>query len=86
MVRQVLGALERSGVLGQAGDIYQRIGQPELALQTYRRGHHYAKAIELARTVYPGGKTNAMLFPIDGNSLPISLEQKGGFKKASENI
>ena len=63
-VRQVILALERSGMLAQSGELYQKIGQLDRSLECYRRGHHYAKAIELARASFPAGKFLWITFPI----------------------
>ena len=54
-VHEVISALQTSGLLLLVGDIYQRIGKTERAMEAYRKGHAYARAIELARVSFPAG-------------------------------
>ena len=54
-VHEVISALQRSGLLLPVGEIYQRTGKTDRAMEAYRKGHAYAKAIELARLSFPAG-------------------------------
>ena len=54
-VHEVVTALQHSGMLVVVGDIYQRTGRTDRAMESYRKGHAYAKAIELARLSFPAG-------------------------------
>lgn len=56
-VLQVVMALQRCSLLVQAGEVFQATGKIEKALEMYRKGHAYAKAIELARRSFPGQVT-----------------------------
>jgi len=56
-VHEVTSALQRSGLLLLLGDIYQRTGKIDHAMESYRKGHAYARAIELARISFPAGCT-----------------------------
>lgn len=38
-----------------AGDLYEAIEKPSKALQCYRKGHVYIKAVELAKFSSPKG-------------------------------
>ena len=57
-VLQVVMALQRCSLLVQAGEVYQATGKIDKALEMYRKGHAYAKAIELARRSFPGQVTD----------------------------
>ena len=56
-VHQVVTALQRCSMFVQAGEVYQATGKPDRALELYRKGHSYAKAIDLARHSFPGEVT-----------------------------
>ena len=55
LVSQVSTALHRSELFEQAGQLYERLNQPQKALDCYRRGHAYARAVELSRQISPSG-------------------------------
>ena len=56
-VHQVVTALQRCGMYVQAGEVYQATGKHDKALELYRKGHAFAKAIDLARQSFPGDVT-----------------------------
>ena len=56
-VHQVVTALQRCNMFVQVGEVYQMTGKPDRALEFYRKGHSYAKAIDLARQSFPGEVT-----------------------------
>lgn len=56
-VHQVVTALQRCGMHVQAGEVYQATGKQDKALELYRKGHAFAKAIDLARHSFPGEVT-----------------------------
>lgn len=53
-VHQVVTALQRCNMYVQVGEVYQATGKADRALEFYRKGHSYAKAIDLARHSFPG--------------------------------
>lgn len=58
MVHQVVTALQRCSMYVQAGEVYQATNKPDRALELYRKGHAFAKAIDLARHSFPGEVTS----------------------------
>ena len=58
VVHQVIAALQRSHLFVQAGEVYQATDKPERALECYKKGHAFAKAIDLARIHFPGEVTS----------------------------
>jgi intraflagellar transport protein 172 len=52
-VGRVTAALLKGEFFEQAGELYERVGQPAAALDCYRRGEIFAKAVELARHYLP---------------------------------
>ena len=58
LVYEVVAALQQCNMSVQVGEMYQATGQPDKALQAYRKGHAYAKAIDLARTAFPAEVTS----------------------------
>ena len=56
-VHQVVTALQRCSMYVQAGEVYQATNKPDKALELYRKGHAYSKAIDLARRSFPGEVT-----------------------------
>lgn len=55
VVARVVAALLKGEHFQQAGQLYQATDRPDKALECYRHGHAYAKAVELARDVCPKG-------------------------------
>lgn len=58
LMARVTAALIKSEVYELAGDLAQKISQPENAVSLYRKGGAYARAIELARHITPDEVTN----------------------------
>lgn len=57
-VYEVVNALQDCNLFVQVGEIYQATKEPTKALESYRKGHAYAKAIDLARTAFPAEVTS----------------------------
>nr|CAH0106132.1 unnamed protein product [Daphnia galeata] len=57
VIHQVVTALQRCNMFVQVGEVYQMTGKPDRVLEFYRKGHLYAKAIDLARQSFPGEVT-----------------------------
>lgn len=55
IVSRVVAALLKSEHYQHAGQLYEAIHRVDKALECYRRGHVYPKAVELARFVSPKG-------------------------------
>ncbi|XP_046660390.1 intraflagellar transport protein 172 homolog isoform X2 [Homalodisca vitripennis] len=53
VVSRVVAALLKGEHFQQAGQLYEATNRTDKALECYRRGHAYAKAVELARYVSP---------------------------------
>ena len=53
LVEQVASALERVGMSGKAGALYERLDDHERALRAYREGSAFQQAITLARRHFP---------------------------------
>lgn len=51
----MVAALLKGEHYQQAGQLYEAVNRVDKALEAYRRGHAYAKAVELARYVSPKG-------------------------------
>ncbi|XP_070378558.1 intraflagellar transport protein 172 homolog [Dermacentor albipictus] len=51
---RVITALTQSELYEHAGNLHEQLGEHAKALQCYRAGHHYAKAVELSRQRNPG--------------------------------
>eukprot|EP00658_Telonema_sp_P-2_P017711 TRINITY_DN16903_c0_g1_i3.p1 TRINITY_DN16903_c0_g1~~TRINITY_DN16903_c0_g1_i3.p1 ORF type:complete len:1394 (-),score=437.87 TRINITY_DN16903_c0_g1_i3:63-4244(-) len=49
----IAGALESGGMHEKAGDFYDKLQMPQKALEAYRKGHGYKRAVELARVHMP---------------------------------
>lgn len=56
VVSRVVAALLKGEHYHQAGQLYEAVNRVDKALEAYRRGHAYAKAVELARYVSPKGQ------------------------------
>lgn len=57
-VHLVIASLQRSNLFVQAGEVYEASDKPERALECYKKGHAFAKAIDLARSHFPGEVTS----------------------------
>mmetsp|Transcript_2625 Transcript_2625/g.6756 ORF Transcript_2625/g.6756 Transcript_2625/m.6756 type:complete len:1758 (-) Transcript_2625:76-5349(-) len=64
LLMKVVGGLQASDMHDRAGELYERMGQLQQAMDAYRRGHAYRQAIELAKHSQPG--------------LVVQLEQEWG--------
>lgn len=53
LLTHVAEALNKSGRFDIAGQIYERLGKPTDALEAYRKGHSYYRALELAKAANP---------------------------------
>lgn len=56
LVSRVTSALHRSELFEQAGQLYEKLNQPNKALDCYRRGNAYVRAVELSRQISPSGE------------------------------
>ena len=53
MLKEITGALSKSGLHEKAGSFFEKLGMAERALDSYRKGHAYRRAVELARKMFP---------------------------------
>uniref|UniRef100_A0A0G4FWR3 Uncharacterized protein n=1 Tax=Chromera velia CCMP2878 TaxID=1169474 RepID=A0A0G4FWR3_9ALVE len=53
LLQRIASALTSSGLDGRAGELYEKMGMTAPALESYRRGRTYRKAVELARSARP---------------------------------
>lgn len=53
LLRHIASALSQAGQHEKAGDLYERAHDLQQAMEAYRKGGAYRRAIELARTAYP---------------------------------
>ena len=53
LVSMVNSALLKGEFYEQAGELYEKTGQQQLALDCYRKGNEFAKAVELSRHYFP---------------------------------
>lgn len=56
LVGRITNSLLKVELYEQAGDLYEKVGQPQKAMESYRRGQAYYRAVELARHHFPAGK------------------------------
>ena len=52
VVGRVANSLLKGEFFEQAGELYERVGQDDQALECYRKASAYARAVELARRYY----------------------------------
>jgi len=64
LLQKVVGGLQTSGMHDRAGELYERMGAVSSAMDAYRKGHAYRKAIDLAKHSQP--------------ALVVQLEQEWG--------
>lgn len=55
VISKVTAALIKMEQYQEAGELYEVIQKPNKALECYRKGHVYIKAVELAKFVSPKG-------------------------------
>ncbi|EFJ49307.1 intraflagellar protein IFT172 [Volvox carteri f. nagariensis] len=53
LLDSILASLAKAGLYERAGELYEHMGRSTEAMQSYRRGHAYRKAIDLARREFP---------------------------------
>ncbi|XP_071532014.1 intraflagellar transport protein 172 homolog [Panulirus ornatus] len=53
LVSRIATSLLKAELFEQAGDLYEKVGQPQKALESYRKGHAFSRAVELARHAFP---------------------------------
>ncbi|XP_053239953.1 intraflagellar transport protein 172 homolog isoform X3 [Podarcis raffonei] len=53
LVNRIATALIRGDLFEQAGELFEKIRNPQRALECYRKGSSFLKAVELARSVFP---------------------------------
>ncbi|WIA40104.1 hypothetical protein OEZ86_013511 [Tetradesmus obliquus] len=53
LLDSIAASLTKAGLQERCGDLYQHLNRQQEALQAYRKGHAYRKAVELARVVSP---------------------------------
>lgn len=53
LMDSILASLAKAGLYERAGEMYENMGRSTEAMQSYRRGHAYRKAIDLARREFP---------------------------------
>ncbi|XP_070555163.1 intraflagellar transport protein 172 homolog [Ptychodera flava] len=53
IIQRIAAALIKGEFYERAGDLFEKIGNNQRALECYRRGKAYRRAVELARNVYP---------------------------------
>nr|XP_020664000.1 intraflagellar transport protein 172 homolog [Pogona vitticeps] len=53
LVNRIATALVRGDLFEQAGELFEKIRNPQRALECYRKGSSFLKAVELARVAFP---------------------------------
>uniref|UniRef100_A0A2K5SHV9 IFT80/172/WDR35 TPR domain-containing protein n=1 Tax=Cebus imitator TaxID=2715852 RepID=A0A2K5SHV9_CEBIM len=54
LVEHITAALIKGELYERAGDLFEKIHNPQQALECYRKGNAFMKAVELARLAFPG--------------------------------
>jgi len=54
LLQKIVGGLQASGMHDRAGELYERMGLVNPAMDAYRKGHAFRQAIELAKHWQPG--------------------------------
>lgn len=54
LLLKIVGGLQASGMHDRAGELYYRMGHLAPAMDSFRKGHAYRQAIELAKQAQPG--------------------------------
>ncbi|XP_027053913.1 intraflagellar transport protein 172 homolog [Pocillopora damicornis] len=50
---RIAAALLKGGLYEQAGELYEKVGKNDKAMDSYRKGHAYRRAVELSRAAFP---------------------------------
>lgn len=58
VANRVISALIKIDMMEQAGELYEKLNDSNKALECYKKGKAFAKAIDLARRIAPGEITN----------------------------
>jgi len=58
IIERVAAALISAGLEGKAGELFEMAKQNQRALDAYRKGHEYRKAVELCRIAFPAEVVN----------------------------
>ncbi|KAL7987120.1 hypothetical protein Chor_006039, partial [Crotalus horridus] len=53
LINRIATALIRGELFEQAGELFEKIRNPQRALECYRKGNSFLKAVELSRSVFP---------------------------------
>ncbi|KAJ3253804.1 hypothetical protein HK103_005291 [Boothiomyces macroporosus] len=53
LAERVAGALYKGGIFEKAGELYERLGGNERALDSYKKGKAFRPAVDLCRVLYP---------------------------------
>eukprot|EP00042_Codosiga_hollandica_P051782 m.643612 g.643612 ORF g.643612 m.643612 type:complete len:1752 (+) comp58351_c0_seq22:791-6046(+) len=53
LVERIGSGLAKAGLYAQLGDLYERLNQNQRALEAYRKGNAFRKAVDLCRSVFP---------------------------------
>ncbi|XP_078195074.1 intraflagellar transport protein 172 homolog isoform X2 [Callithrix jacchus] len=53
LVEHITAALIKGELYERAGDLFEKIHNPQQALECYRKGNAFMKAVELARLAFP---------------------------------
>uniref|UniRef100_A0A8C5RJ14 Uncharacterized protein n=1 Tax=Laticauda laticaudata TaxID=8630 RepID=A0A8C5RJ14_LATLA len=53
LISRIATALVRGELFEQAGELFEKIRNPQRALECYRKGNSFLKAVELSRSVFP---------------------------------
>lgn len=53
LAERVAGALYKGGIFEKAGELYERLGSNDRALDSYKKGKAFRPAVDLCRVLYP---------------------------------
>lgn len=53
MLETIAAALSKAGLHEKAGNFFEKLQLAERALEAYRRGNAYRRAVDLARRIFP---------------------------------
>ncbi|CEM08051.1 unnamed protein product [Vitrella brassicaformis CCMP3155] len=54
LLQRIASALTASGMHDKAGEVFEKLGMINPAMDSYRKGHAFRKAVELAKASFPG--------------------------------